>query len=110
VISVDYAGGGWSVGADLQAQSGQYLVGDEANLQPRTKGFLVVDLHGSRMLARHVSIFAEVSNLFDRRYATFGTFSETGDVFLAEAPGATDPRSLGPGAPRRWKLGLKAKF
>jgi hypothetical protein len=52
----------------------------------------------------------EVSNFFDRRYATFGTFSQTSEVFLAEAPGAANPRSYTPGAPRRWLVGMKAQF
>lgn len=86
VVSIDYEYKRWSAGADLQAQSGQYLVGDEANLQPKTKGFIVMDLRASKMLFAGCSIFAEISNLFDRRYATFGTFSETANVFLAEAP------------------------
>ena len=110
ILSIDYAGKGFTLGGDVQAQSGQYLAGDEANLQPPTKGFAIVDLRGSVKLLGPLSAFAEVSNLFDRRYATFGTFTQTGDVYLAEAPGAQNPRSLGPGAPRRWKAGLKARF
>jgi outer membrane receptor protein involved in Fe transport len=110
LVSIDYDGKGWALGADMQAQSGQYLVGDEANLQPKTGAFLVVDLRGSKEMFGRFTLFAEVSNLFDRHYATFGTFSETSNVFLAEAPGAANPRSLGPGAPRRWKLGAKASF
>ena len=110
IVSIDYAGSGFTLGGDVQAQSGQYLVGDEANLQPKTGGFAVVDMRGGVKLFGALSAFAEVSNLFDRHYATFGTFSETDEVDLAEAPGAEDPRSLGPAAPRRWKAGLKATF
>ncbi|UXC93909.1 hypothetical protein EGM87_24220 (plasmid) [Sphingobium sp. RSMS] len=39
-----------------------------------------------------------------------GTFSEVDEVDLAEAPGASDPRAYGPGAPRRWYAGVKASF
>lgn len=109
-LAVDYKGRGFALGGDLQAQSGQVLLGDEANLQPTTHGFAVVSLHGSAKLAGPVSVFAEVSNLLDARYATFGTFTETDAVPLAEAPGASDPRSLSPGAPRRWRIGLRASF
>ena len=94
----------------MQAQSGQYLNGDEANLQPRTGGFALLNLRGSVAVFGPISVFGELTNVFDKRYATFGTFSETGQVALVEAPGATDPRSLGPGTPRRWLAGLRARF
>lgn len=109
-ISLDYKGKRFALGGDVQAQSGQFLVGDEGNNQPRTEAFAVVNLHGNLCLMGPLTLFAEVSNLFDARYATFGTFAQTSEVNLSEAPGATDPRSLGPGAPRRWLIGLKAQF
>ncbi|HEY0271339.1 MAG TPA: TonB-dependent receptor [Sphingomonas sp.] len=109
-LSVDYTGDRFTVGGDVQAQSGQYLFGDEANLQPKTGGFAVVSLRGSVRLFGPLWAFGEISNLLDRHYATYGTFSETDEVYLAEAPGADNPRSLSPAAPRRWKAGLKARF
>ena len=110
LVSVDYTGRGFSFGGDVQAQSGQYLVGDEANLQPKTGGFTVVNLRGSVAVMGPVTLFAELSNVIDKHYATFGTFSETSQVELSEAPGASDPRSLGPAAPRRWLAGVRATF
>lgn len=109
-VSLDYVTDRFTLGGDVQAQSGQFLVGDESNDEARTRGFAVVNLHGSLRLTGPLTLFAEVSNIFDRRYATFGTFSQTSEVELSEAPGASDPRSLGPGAPRRWLAGLRAKF
>lgn len=109
-LALDYTGSRFTLGGDIQAQSGQYLFGDEANLQPGTKAFVTVNLRGGVRLAGPLSLFGEVTNLFDRHYATFGAFSETGEIHLSEAPDASDPRSLGPAAPRRWKLGLRAAF
>ncbi|KUR72512.1 TonB-dependent receptor [Novosphingobium fuchskuhlense] len=109
-LSAEYAGHGFKLGGDVQAQSGQGLLGDEGGSQPRTDAFAVVGLHGSLHLIGPVTAFAEVTNLFDMRYATFGTFSQTSEVELAEAPGASNPRSLGPGAPRRWMAGLRTTF
>ncbi|MGI4881421.1 MAG: TonB-dependent receptor, partial [Janthinobacterium lividum] len=84
LVSVDYAGRGFTIGGDVQAQSGQVLVGDEANLQPPTRGFALLDLRGSVGLAPlgfgPLAVFAELTNVFDKHYATFGTFSETGQV------------------------------
>lgn len=113
-FSADYQGSlgthGFSIGGDLIARSGQVLVGDEANLTPQVPGYALVNLRASVTLAGAISLFGTVSNLFDADYATFGTFSEVDEVYLAEAPDASDPRAYGPGAPRRWTLGLRARF
>lgn len=110
VLSLGYEQERFSVDADVQAQSGQYLRGDEGNDQPRTGGFAIVNLRGSMQLTGPIRLFAKVSNLFDRRHATFGTFGETSSIELDEAPGATDPRSLTPGAPRRWLAGVRIRL
>lgn len=109
-VSLDYSGDRFTLGGDIQAQSGQYLFGDEANLEPKTSAFAVIDLHGEVKLLASLWAFGEISNVLDRHYATYGTFSETDEVYLAEAPGATDPRSLSPAPPRRWKAGLRLRL
>jgi outer membrane receptor protein involved in Fe transport len=110
LLSADYRRPRWSLGADLQAASGQYLFGDEANLERRTHAYVVANLRASVKIAGPLHLFGEVTNVFDRHYATYGTFSETDQIYLQEAPGASDPRSLSPGAPRRWLVGLRAAF
>lgn len=107
-LSADYQGRGWTIGGDIQLRSGQYHVGDEANLIGRTPGYAVVNLRGGFDILPGLKLFGEVNNLFDKHYATFGTFMDVSEVPLAEAPNASDPRAYGPGAPRRWRLGLKA--
>lgn len=109
-LTLDFAGKGWSVGGDMIARSGQYLLGDEGNDNGRLGGYLIVNLRGSIAMVPGVSLFAELRNAFDRRYATFGTFSEVDEIELEEAPGASDPRAYGPGAPRRWYAGVRARF
>lgn len=109
-VSADYRGKGWSLGADLVARSSQYLVGDEANDVRPLAGYVIVNARGGVDLTAGIRLFAEIRNLFDRNYATFGTFSEVDEVFLTEAPFASDPRAMGPGAPRRWFIGLSADF
>lgn len=109
-LTLDYAGKNWSVGADLLLRSGQYLTGDDANLDGRLGGYALVNLRGSVELTRGLSLFSELRNAFNRRHATFGAYSEADEVFLAEAPGASDPRAHGPGAPRRWFMGIAGKF
>lgn len=109
-VSLDYEQPRWSVGADLVVRSGQFLAGDEANENARVPGYWVANVRGSVTLRPGLSLFGEVSNVFDRRFATFGAFSEVDDIALAEAPGASNPRAYGPGAPRRWQIGVKAAF
>lgn len=99
-----------TVGANAILSSGVVLVGDEANLTPKTPGFAVFGLEGSYKLSGRLELYGSISNLTGEDYATFGTFCPTGEVFLAEAPGASDTRCLGPGAPRAVRGGLKARF
>ncbi len=113
-LTADYEGRigtrAFSVGGDMIARSGLLLVGDEANQNPAVPGYVMFNLRGRIELAKGVALFGEVRNLFDRDYATFGTFSEVDEVELEEAPGASDPRAFGPGAPRRFAAGVSARF
>jgi len=98
---------GWTVGGDVVAVSGQYLVGDESNLNPLLPGHWVANLHSTYRLSKEIEVFGLVRNVFDRRYYTSGTFFETDAIpFL----GLSDPRSLSPGAPRAFYAGLRGKF
>jgi outer membrane receptor protein involved in Fe transport len=109
-LSADYTGRGWSLGGDMLLRSGQYLAGDEGNDTPRIGGYALFNLRGSADLMPGITLFAEIRNVFDRRYATFGAFSETGQIELEEAPGASNPRAYGPGAPRRWYAGMRVRL
>ena len=100
----------WHAGLDGQLQSGQYLFGDEANLTPRLPGYFTLNVHTAYDITPRVQVFASAQNVLDRRYYTFGTFSPTNSVFLAQAPNATDPRSYSLAAPLGFFGGLKVKF
>ena len=100
----------WHAGLDGQLQSGQFLVGDEANLTPRLPGFFTLNVHTSYDLTPRVQVFANVQNVLDRRYYTFGTFSPTSSVFLAQAPEATNPRSYSLAAPLGAFGGVRVRF
>ncbi len=100
----------WHAGIDGQYQSGQYLFGDEANLTPRLPGFFVMNLHSSYDVTQRLQLFVSAQNLLDRRYYTYGTFSPTNSVFLAQAPGASNPRSYSLAAPLGFFGGVRVKF
>lgn len=104
------AGLGWQLGLTMRARSGQRLLGDEGNDNPRTPAYAVFDLDAKVTLAPGLELAAELRNLFDRHYATAGTFAEIDDVVLSEAPGADDPRAYAPGAPRRLTVSVRASL
>ncbi len=100
----------WRVGGDGVLQSGQYLFGDEANLTPRLPGYFVMNLHTSYDVTPHFQVFANAQNVLDRRYYTYGTFSPTNSVFLAQDPTAANPRSYSLAAPIGFFGGVKVQF
>jgi outer membrane receptor protein involved in Fe transport len=91
------------IGGDVVVNSGQFLRSDEANLLGETAGYALLNLRANFMVNAHVSVFARVDNVFDKRFVTFGTLGEPGELF----PGFEDPRFLGPGQPRGAWLGVK---
>jgi outer membrane receptor protein involved in Fe transport len=100
----------WTIGATAVGATGTYLFGDEANLAPRLPGYFVVNLNTSYQVNDHVEIFGLVENLTDRRYYVYGTFSPTASVVLAQAPGATNPRSYNLAAPIGGFGGVRVMF
>jgi iron complex outermembrane receptor protein len=99
-----------SLGITGVGQTGEYLFGDEANLTPRLPGFFVLNLDAAYRLTRRVQMFARIENVTDRTYYSYGTFSPTSQVFLAQAPGASDPRSYSPAAPIGVFGGVRLSF
>jgi iron complex outermembrane receptor protein len=84
----------WEVGADLVAFSSQFFSGDESNRNKPLAGWWSVNLHGSYQVSERVQVFADIRNLFNRRYATYGTYFETGSVANAIPLALNDPRSV----------------
>ncbi|MBV8839408.1 MAG: TonB-dependent receptor [Alphaproteobacteria bacterium] len=97
----------WKIGANLVAVSGQYLRGDESNLNPMLPGYWVVNLNTTYKINPHTEVFRLVQNLFNQRYYTFGAFFDPTQV---PSLGLTDPRTLSPGAPLAVYAGLRVKL
>jgi iron complex outermembrane receptor protein len=100
----------WTVGAVGIAASGAYLFGDEANLTPKLPGYYTLSLSTTYQITKNIQLFAWANNVTDQHYYTFGTFSPTSSVFLAQAPNATDPRSYSPAAPLGVFGGVRVTF
>ena len=90
------------------AQSGQYLRGDEANLQSRLPGFAVFGAQAEYELAPGVAFYVAATNIFDRRYATFGLY---GDPTANGAfPQFANPLFIVPAAPAAISGGIGLSF
>ncbi len=100
----------WTVDVVAIAQSGTFLFGDEANLTPRLPGFITLNLSTGYQLTPGIELFASVDNITDAKYYTYGTFSPTTAVYLAQAPNATNPRAYSPAAPIGAFGGVRVKF
>jgi len=102
----------FKVGGDALFIGSQYFVGDQSNQYPKLPGYAVFNLHASYQIDKNFQIYARADNIFDNRYATYGTFFDTTEVPNYANGGApfTDPRSLSPARPRGLYAGIKITF
>ena len=110
-LNADYAiTDKWTFGGNLSVASDQYFFGDQSNQNPQLGGYYVVNLHSSYQITDNIAMFGLIENLFDREYATFGTF---GDVTKTPLPGVanpSDPRFVSVGAPLAAFGGMRIRF
>lgn len=78
----------WTVGLAMTAVSSAYARGNENNRHQaggpaylgagKSGGYAVFELNGTYQLTRQLGVFAQVNNLFDRKYATAAQLGATG--------------------------------
>jgi iron complex outermembrane receptor protein len=101
----------WKVGGDLAVVSSQYFIGDDSNENRQLPAYWVVNLRTSYDITKHVQLFALVNNLFDQRYALFGTFFDPEGVAGAGLPvELSDRRSVVLGTPVSAYGGIRVRF
>jgi outer membrane receptor protein involved in Fe transport len=111
--SIDYSiTEAFKVGGDALYVSSQYFVGDESNQASKLPGYTVFNLRAFYQIDKTFQVYARVNNVFDNRYATYGTFFDINAIpnFANGGAAFTDPRSLSPAQPRAFYAGLKATF
>jgi outer membrane receptor protein involved in Fe transport len=95
---------------ELRGVSGQYLRGDEGNVQPQLPGYAVTDVRLSAHFPR-VTVRGYVTNLFNREYVDFGVYAAN----VKGPPGGPPPanpdtapveRFLTPGQPRLFTVAV----
>jgi outer membrane receptor protein involved in Fe transport len=101
----------FKIGGDALFVSEQFFVGDESNQAQRLSSYAVFNTHASYQIDKTVQVYARADNIFDNRYATYGTFFDTTAVPNFASGGAfTDARSVSPARPRAFYAGLKVTF
>jgi outer membrane receptor protein involved in Fe transport len=113
---------GLTLGTDLQALSGRVVAGNEdgriendedERVDLSLPGYAVVNLRGAWKPAgpKGIELFARVTNLFDRRYASYGALAETQFDAQGNYTGeARDAVFVAPGAPRAFAAGMRVRF
>ena len=101
-----------SLGANLVANSGSHLRGDENNqdVHGQVPGYAVLNLDGRWKVSASLELFARIDNVFDRQYANFGVlgvnaFANPSKSF--DPAGAVAEPFYGLGAPRGAWVGLR---
>jgi outer membrane receptor protein involved in Fe transport len=113
----------WSVGAQLAAYSSQFVRGNENNAHQadgedffgagKIGGFALVNLTTNWKLGAGWELFAKVSNVFDRRYASGGLLAENAFDSRGSLLAPADWRHeqfVAPGAPRALWVGARWSF
>ena len=110
-VGLDYAiTSAWSVGADVEYFGSQYLIGDASNQNARLTPYWIANIRSSYQLTSAVQIFAHANNLFDRRYASYGTYFDTNGVGQPITDNLTDARTLTLGQPISLAGGVRVTF
>jgi iron complex outermembrane receptor protein len=117
-IGADYAVlPSWSVGVTLNFVGNSFYKGDESNQNPPLPGYTVVALRSSYRLTKQVEIFANIQNLLDERYSTYGLYSDPTGIGAPGVPANADSNAPGvdnrfqsPAMPRAYFGGLKITF
>ncbi|HEY9024867.1 MAG TPA: TonB-dependent receptor, partial [Burkholderiaceae bacterium] len=104
-----------SIGANLVANSGSRLRGDESNqdVHGPVPGYAVLNVDARWKLRKNVELFARVDNVFDREYANFGVLGLNAFANPAKAFDPANPVAepfYGLGAPRGAWLGLRYEW
>lgn len=107
----------WNLGLSALLTSAIHARGDENNqdVNGRISGYGIVNLDTRYRLNSRLEFFGRVNNLFDRRYASFGTlghnvFTGAGNTFDTNTANWRSEQFLGYGAPRGAWVGLRYRW
>ena len=105
---------GWSserfeLGLEALGRGNSRYRGDESNTDDqKIDGFVIVNASASWSPLETFSLFAQVENLFDKDFETFGVYGEGDEVLGDDFEEAR--RFVGAGAPRIFEAGVRLRF
>jgi outer membrane receptor protein involved in Fe transport len=119
----------WQIGGNVSAASGTFLHGNENNADQAggvngqgayiagsgwIPGYTVVNLRSTYHATKHLDVFARLSNLFDKRYATAGfltsnSFNPKGS-FRPNPDDWSNENAVSPAPPRAVWAGVRVRF
>jgi iron complex outermembrane recepter protein len=100
----------FKLGTDVIWVGSQWYIGDQANQNVKLADYWVANLHGSYQLTKELQIYGFVNNLFNRKFATFGTYFDPQVIANAIPNPPTDHRMITPAQPLSVYVGLRAKL
>jgi iron complex outermembrane receptor protein len=101
----------FKLGTDVIWVSSQWFIGDDANQNPKLADYWVANLHGSYQVTKDVQIYGFINNLFNRKFATVGTFFDTHSTVALAIPNVlNDPRMVTPAQPLSVYVVMRAKL
>jgi len=107
----------WLVGGDLQVVSPQYIGGDESNQMPALSGYAAINVHSSYDLNKRVQLYAQIANLTNRHYATYGELGDPTGIGVPGVPADADTndprvdnRFVSPASPFGLYAGARLRF
>ena len=108
-IGADYNfADGFNLGGELIYNSNQVLRGDESNQLDTVDGYSLVNLRAAYSFNERISVFARVTNLFDKSYENFGLLGENpGEIIELQDD---RPIFLGVGAERGAWVGVRVRL
>ncbi|MBV9016551.1 MAG: TonB-dependent receptor, partial [Alphaproteobacteria bacterium] len=84
----------WEVSSEIVALSSQFFDGDQSNQNAPLPAYWVANVHTSYQVTEQIQLFADIRNLLNKRYATYGTFFEPSAVANAVPVPFSDPRTI----------------
>jgi outer membrane receptor protein involved in Fe transport len=112
-LRLDYAAtANWTVGTNLTYRDGVYAQGDQNNedVNGKIPSYVLVDLDTAYDVTKRLRVFATVTNILNKRYASYGVlgqnfFNGPNHTFDGQAP--VNELFVGPGAPRGAWIGMR---
>ena len=112
-LRLDYAAAPkWNVGTNLTYRGSIFARGDENNqdVNGTVAGYFLIDLDTTYNITKQLQVFASVTNLLNKRYASFAILGQNdfnGANHTFDGANPVNEQFLGIGAPRGAWVGLR---